>query len=82
MALLSKNERKHTNYGNGIARMCELILAWLDACGALPNKPEERAVNLYWPDPLPGDEMESIQEAQAKLNLGVPKEVVLKELGY
>jgi hypothetical protein len=82
MALLSKNERKHTNYGKGIARMCELILAWLDACGALPNKPEERAVNLYWPDPLPGDEMESIQEAQAKLNLGVPKEVVLKELGY
>jgi Phage portal protein, SPP1 Gp6-like len=82
MALLSKNERKRTNYGKGIARICELILAWLDTCGALPNKPEERAVNLYWPDPLPGDEMESIQEAQAKLNLGVPKEVVLKELGY
>ena len=34
--------------------MCELILAWLDVCGALKNEPEERAVNLYWPDPLPG----------------------------
>jgi hypothetical protein len=82
MALLSKIDRKRTTYGMGIRRLCELILAWVNACGALPNTPEERAVNLYWSDPLPGDEMESIQEAQAKVNLGVAKEVVLKELGY
>ncbi|HWB54381.1 MAG TPA: phage portal protein [Tepidisphaeraceae bacterium] len=82
MALLSKIDRKRTTYGTGIRRMCELILAWLDVCGALPNVTEERGINLYWSDPLPGDEMESIQEAQAKINLGVAKEVVLKELGY
>lgn len=81
-ALLSKNQRRRTTYGTGIQRMCELILGWLDACAVLPNAPAERAVKLYWPDPLPGDEMEAIQEAQAKLALGVSKEVVLKELGY
>jgi hypothetical protein len=82
MALLSKIERKQIIYGMGIQRMCSLILAWLNACGALPNTPQERAVNLYWGDPLPADEMDSLQEAQAKLNIGVAKEVVLKELGY
>ncbi|HEY1684544.1 MAG TPA: phage portal protein [Tepidisphaeraceae bacterium] len=82
MALLSKIERKQIIYGMGIQRMCSLILAWLNACGALPNTPPERAVNLYWGDPLPSDEMDSLQEAQAKLNIGVAKEVVLKELGY
>ena len=81
-ALLSKTDRKRTTYGNGLQRVCELALAWLDHAGAYRTSREERQVDIHWPSPLPENEIESLQEAEVKLRLGVPQAVVLKELGY
>jgi hypothetical protein len=81
-ALLAKTEKKRTTYGTAIQQMCELALAWLDRAGLFATTPEERRVELNWPSPLPVNEMEKLQEAEAKARLGVPKEVVLRELGY
>ena len=44
--------------------------------------PEERRVELNWPSPLPENEMEKLDEAEAKLRLGVDRAIVLRELGY
>jgi hypothetical protein len=82
LALLSKTDKKRTLYGAGIERMCELALRWLDCAGVFTTAPEERRVELHWPSPLPENEMEKLQEAEAKMKLGVDREVVLRELGY
>ncbi len=82
MGLLSKTARKRVTYGRGISQACELILAALDSLGILRTTPENRAVTLNWPDPLPVDDQEAARGAEAKLRLGVPHERVLSELGY
>ncbi len=82
MAVLSKTARKRVTYGNGIARMCELVLAALDATGTLPTDPSDRGVELIWQDPLPDDPRERMQVAESKARLGVPKERIFEELGY
>lgn len=82
LALLAKTDRKRTTYGRGIEHICELSLAWLDRAAIFATSPQERRVELHWPSPLPENDLEKLQEAQAKANLGVPKEVVLRELGY
>jgi len=82
ISLLAKTEKKRTTYGMGLARMIELALAWLDKAGVFKTSPEERRVELHWPSPLPENEVEKLQEGEIKARLGVPKEVVLRELGY
>ena len=82
LALLAKTERKRTAYGPAIEQMCELALAWLDRAGLFRTTPDERRVEIHWPNPLPVNELEQLQEAAAKVQLGVPQEVVLRELGY
>jgi hypothetical protein len=81
-ALLAKTEKKRTTYGSAIAQMCELSLAWLDRAGLLATTADERRVELSWPNPIPENELERLQEAEAKARLGVPREVVLRELRY
>ena len=81
-ALLAKTDKKRTTYGAAIARMCELSLAWLDAAGVFRTSADERRVEINWPSPLPENELEKLQEAEAKVRLGVPNEIVLRELGY
>ena len=80
--LLAKTERKRTCYGSAIQRMCELALAWLDRAGLFHTTPDERRIELHWPSPIPVNELERLQEAAAKVRVGIPKEVVLRELGY
>ncbi|HEV8292481.1 MAG TPA: phage portal protein, partial [Tepidisphaeraceae bacterium] len=82
ISLLAKTEKKRTTYGMGLQRMIELALAWLDKAGLFATTPQERAVELHWPSPLPENEVEKLQEGEIKTRLGVPKEVVLRELGY
>jgi hypothetical protein len=82
MSLLAKTERKRTTYGQAICRMCELAMAWLDQAGLFPSSAEERKFTINWPGILPDSQMEQLREAQAKLSLGIPQIVVLKELGY
>src|SRR5450432_1179569 len=82
MSLIAKTERKRTTYGQAIARMCELSLAWLDRARIFPNTADERRVQINWPSLLPDSELDHLREAQIKRNLGVPQDIVLRELGY
>ncbi len=82
MGLISKTEKKRVTYGKGIAQICEHVLQILDVAGVLKTTDSERRVKLHWPSPLPADEKERLAEAKMKLEIGVPRDVVLAELGY
>ncbi|MEO0474488.1 MAG: hypothetical protein AAF085_00770, partial [Planctomycetota bacterium] len=82
MGLLARVERKRVTYGSGLQRLCELVLHAADVYGVLPNSPDERRVRIDWPDPIPENQREQLELAQSKLDLGVPRQVVLNELGY
>jgi hypothetical protein len=82
LALLSKTDKKRTTYGAAIQQICELALAWLDRAGLFANTPDERPIQIHWPSPLPENDLEKLEEASAKLRVGVPREIVLRELGY
>ena len=82
ISLLSRTDRKRTTYGAGIARLIDLALRWLDLLGVFRTTPDERAIEIHWPSPLPDNESEKLAESEIKLRLGVAREVVLRELGY
>ena len=82
MGLLARVERKRVTYGAGLQRLCELVLHAADVYGVLPNTPDERRVRIDWPDPIPENQRDQIELAQSKIDLGVPRQVVLNELGY
>ncbi len=82
MGLLNRTEKKRVTYGQGISQLCELILHALDVTGVLPTQPADRRVRLHWPSPLPENQDRRLREAQMKLQIGVPREQVLAELGY
>ena len=42
----------------------------------------DRRIKVHWPSPLPIDEGDQLRNAQAKAALGLPSEVILRELGY
>lgn len=82
MGLLAKINKKRLTYGKGIEQLCDLVLHLADLHGLFPNTPEERGVRLNWPDPLPQNERQQLENASLKLQLGVPQRTVLAELGY
>jgi hypothetical protein len=82
MGMLSRNERKRHTYGEGIRKICRMVLSMLDTAGVYATSDEERDVEIVFPSPLPENVMEKLQEAQIKRELGVPQEQVLRELGY
>lgn len=82
MGLLARVERKRVTYGSGLQRLCELIFHAADVYGVLPNSPDERRVRIDWPSPIPENQQEQIELAQRKIDLGVPRQTVLNELGY
>jgi hypothetical protein len=82
MGVLAKAARKRMSYGRGIVRASQLALKALDAAGVLRTSDEERALRISWPDPLPRDENRVLSAALSKVELGVPRERVLAELGY
>lgn len=82
IALLAKTERKRTVFGNAIQQMCELALAWLDCAGVLRTSEADRRSEVHWQGMMPDSEIDRLREAQIKRNLGVPKETILRELGY
>ena len=82
LALLAKTERKRTLYGDGLKRMFELSLAWLNRAGLFATTPDQRRVELSWPSPIPSDESDRLADAHSKIRLGVPRDTVLRELGY
>ena len=82
MGMLSKTERKRFTYGEGIKKICRMILAILDKANIYKTNQEDREVGIVFPSPLPENMMERLREAQIKKELGVPEEQVLRELGY
>jgi len=82
MGLLSRTARKQVTYGRGLAEASRLILAALDHLDILKTDEIDRSIRIDWPDPLPVDDREQVQTAEAKIRIGVTKEQVLNELGY
>lgn len=81
MGLLAKTMRKRIAYGAAITRMSGFILTALNSAGVLRTSPDERGVRLEWPDPLPEDVRERLEEARVKHDLGVPADRILAALG-
>ncbi len=82
MGLLAKVDKKRLTYGDGIEKICELILHAADVYGLFPNLPEDRGVRLDWAEPLPDTDSQLLRNALLKLEAGVPSKQVLTELGY
>ena len=82
MGALSKTERKKTTYGNGIKNICNMILKILDKAQIYHTSPQDRIVDIIFPNPLPENIMEKLKESKIKKELGISKEIILKELGY
>lgn len=82
MGTIAKVKRKRVTYGAGIQSLCELILHALDVHGIYRTTASEREIEIVWADALPVDESRRIADALAKAQLGVPTEVLRRELGY
>ena len=80
--LLARTAKKRLSYGQGLQQLVELALAWMDLAGVLKTSPQDRAIEIHWPNPLPVDEGEQLRNAQINAQLGVPLNRVLMELGY
>ena len=82
LGLLATVDKKRLTYGEGVERLCELVLHAADVHGVLPNRPEERGVRLDWAEPLPDTDSQLLRNALMKIEVGVPRKQVLTELGY
>jgi SPP1 Gp6-like portal protein len=82
MGMLAKSQRKQMTYGRGLTQVCRLILMALDRAGVFSTTPEQRDVRVIWPDPIPTDESDRLESAKRKVDLGIPDERVLAEIGY
>jgi len=82
MGMLSKTERKRFTYGEGLKKICRMVLDILDKAGVYKTGYADKEVDIIFPGPLPENVMEKLKEAQIKKELGVPTEQILRELGY
>jgi hypothetical protein len=82
IALLARTERKRAALTRTLSVLVEHVLAILDDAGLVGSAAEDRGIDVNWPSALPESDMDHLQEAQVKLALGVPRAVVLSELGY
>ena len=82
MGMLARTARKQLTYGEGLKEICRMVLRVLDVYGVYPTNQSERDFEVQFPNPLPENMMERLEEAKIKSELGVSKEQVLEELGY
>ena len=82
MGMLSKTERKRFGYGEGLKKICRMVLEIIDKADVYETNEADRTVDIIFPSPLPENTMEKLKEAQIKKELGVPTEQLLRELGY
>ncbi len=75
LAALKKNDGKRCRYG-------ELIIEASKALLVLNHMSEDIDITLAWQDPLPHDDLQSLQAAVLKLQVGVSKATILRENGY
>ena len=82
MGMLARTERKRFTYGQGLKEIAAMVMHLLDVTNVYRNSKDERAFDVMFPDPLPENTLEKLNEAKLKKELGVPAEQVLRELGY
>ncbi len=82
IALLARAERKRAGLNETLETLVQRVLELLDRAGVLHSTPADRGIDINWPTPLPESDMDRLAEAQTKLALGIPRDVVLTELGY
>jgi hypothetical protein len=82
MGMLSKTERKRFTYGEGLKKVCKMVLDILDKANIYKTSRADRDIDIIFPSSLPENTMEKLKEAEIKKELGVPIEQVLRELGY
>jgi len=82
MGMLSKTERKRFTYGEGLKKVCKMVLDILDKANIYRTGRADREIDIIFPSALPENMMEKLKEAEIKKELGVPIEQVLRELGY
>ena len=80
--LLSRTARKRLNFAAGLTKLFDLALDFLDRSGVFPTTPQERAVDILFPDPIPNDETRQLENARLKQQLGIPADRIFAELGY
>jgi Phage portal protein, SPP1 Gp6-like len=81
-SLTTKTIRKRAAFAQGIATLARLTFETLAASGRLSVDPADWSTEVLWGPILPEDASEQLAQARAKLDLGLPARLVLKELGY
>ncbi len=71
--IIEKTEKKRLRYGRMIKECVQALLAIGKLAGL--------AVTLNWTDPLPGDEKEKVEVAEAKKRVGFSEDTLIKSLG-
>ncbi|MGF1632590.1 MAG: hypothetical protein ACFCVE_01965 [Phycisphaerae bacterium] len=87
LALVIRTQRKRASFEVGINQMSRLSLLWLERAGlleaaGLAGLSHTPQLDVHWPGAIPASLSERLREAKDKLALGVPRDTVLKELGY
>ena len=82
MGLVAKTEKKRVSYGEGIKKLCAMILHYADMTGIFPNTIDERNTRLDWPESMPVGETQRLINAEKKIKIGISQKQVLAELGY
>lgn len=75
LPLLKKMDKKRCTYG-------ELIISTSKALLALNNMSGDIGVSLLWQNPLPSDDLGTVQSAIAKKEFGISDQTLMRELGY
>jgi hypothetical protein len=75
MPLLQKTEKKRCLYGKLIIDVSKALLI-------LGNFSDDIDITLEWQQPIPHDDLASVQSALAKVQLGISKFTVIGEQGY
>ena len=82
IALLARTERKRAALTHTMEILARRLLEILDKAGIVASSPADRGIDVNWPTALPESDMDRLHEAQVKVALGIPRGVVLGELGY
>jgi hypothetical protein len=82
IALLSRTAKRRTSLGQTLALLCRRILEVFDAAGVLRTSAADRVIDLNWPTAIPENLADKLAEAKQKLDLGISRATVLRELGY
>jgi hypothetical protein len=75
MPILKKTEKKRCTYGNAIIAVSKALLV-------LNGFTEDINITLAWQNPLPEDDLPAVQAAVSKLEIGISKTTLMRELGY